>query len=250
MAAIGLVLILAFISPSLAINCKGCTPLDSLSFDKLLKKFKVSIVKFDVAYPYGDKHEQFGKFSQDAAEIDDLFVGEVGIKDYGDKDNSDLAERFNVKKDDYPVVILFQKDTKSGKLKDFRFDDEFTANDLKNFVRQKTGIYLPLPGCLEDFDILADKLMTTSDAGSKGKLVVEAEKTRDKLDDDKKKKAEIYIKIMHKIVSEGENFIEKETARVKKIMDDGKISESKKKQLEQRINILKSFPRQKSKDEL
>ena len=47
----------------------------------------------------------------------------------------------------------------------FRFDDEFTANDLKNFVRQKTGIYLPLPGCLEDFDILADKLMTTSDAG-------------------------------------------------------------------------------------
>ena len=94
---------------------------DSLSFDKLLKKFKVSIVKFDVAYPYGDKHEQFGKFSQDAAEIEDLFVGEVGIKDYGDKDNSDLAERFNVKKDDYPVVILFQKDIQSGKLKDFRY---------------------------------------------------------------------------------------------------------------------------------
>ena len=89
-----------------------------------------------------------------------------------------------------------------------------------------------------------------SQIGSKGKLVVEAEKTRDKLDDDKKKKAEIYIKIMHKIVSEGENFIEKETTRVKKIMNDGKISESKKKQLEQRINILKSFPRQKSKDEL
>ena len=94
---------------------------DSLSFDKLLKKFKVSIVKFDVAYPYGDKHEQFGKFSQDAAEIEDLFVGEVGIKDYGDKDNGDLAERFNVKKDDYPVVILFQKDIQSGKLKDFRY---------------------------------------------------------------------------------------------------------------------------------
>ena len=94
---------------------------DSLSFDKLLKKFKVSIVKFDVAYPYGDKHEQFGKFSQDAAEIEDLFVGDVGIKDYGDKDNGDLAERFNVKKDDYPVVILFQKDIQSGKLKDFRY---------------------------------------------------------------------------------------------------------------------------------
>ena len=55
----------------------------------------------------------------------------------------------------------------------FRFDDEFTANDLKNFVRQKTGIYLPLPGCLEDFDILADKLMTTSDAGKNIELIHE-----------------------------------------------------------------------------
>ena len=90
---------LAFgLDTTLAINCKGCTPLDNLSFDKLLSKFKVSIVKFDVAYPYGDKHEEFGKFSLAAAEVEDLFVGEVGIKDYGDKDNADLAERFGVKK--------------------------------------------------------------------------------------------------------------------------------------------------------
>ena len=79
-------------------------------------------VKFDVAYPYGDKHEEFGKFSQDAAEIEELFVGEVGIKDYGDKDNTDLAEKFNVQKDDYPVVILFEKDSSTGKLKDYRYN--------------------------------------------------------------------------------------------------------------------------------
>ena len=109
---------------------------------------------------------------------------------------------------------------------------------------------MALPGCMEDFDNLADKLMTASNAGEKGKVVVEAEKIRDKLPEDKAKKAEIYIKIMHKIVSDGENFLEKETARVKKIMSDGKISETKKKLLEQRTNILKSFARQKSKDEL
>ena len=111
--------ILAFaLAPVLAINCKGCTPLDTLSFDKLLSKFKVSVVKFDVAYPYGDKHEEYAKFSQAAAEVEDLFVGEVGIKDYGDKDNTDLAERFNVKKEDFPVVILFVMDPKSGKITD------------------------------------------------------------------------------------------------------------------------------------
>jgi len=173
-----LLLLMAFFGHSLAINCKGCTPLDSLSFDKLLNKFKVSLIKFDVAYPYGDKHEEFAKFSQDAVDIEDLFVGEVGIKDYGDKDNADLGERYDVKKDDYPVVILFMKDEKTGKMTDYRFGDEFKVDNLKNFVRQRTGIYMALPGCMEDFDNLADKLMTASNAGEKGKVVVEAEKNQ------------------------------------------------------------------------
>ena len=242
-------LILAFgASATLAINCKGCTPLDSLSFDKLLNKFKVSVIKFDVAYPYGDKHEEFAKFSQSASELDDLFVGEVGIKDYGDKDNADLAERFNIVKDDYPAVILFVQDA-NGKLSDHRFADEFKEDNLKSFVRQKSGLYLPLPGCLEEFDNLADSLMTSPDAGTKGKIIVQAEKARDKLKDEKSKKAEIYIKVMHKVVSEGEKFVDKEMERVKKVME-GKLSEGKKKQLEHRINILKSFARQKTKDEL
>ncbi len=116
-------------------------------------------------------------------------------------------------------------------------------------MRQKTGIYLPLPGCVEEFDVLADKLMTTSDAGAKGKLIVEAEKARGRLNEDKAKKADVYIKIMHKIVSEGEAFIEKELGRVKKLLDD-QVSDGKKKQLGQRINILNSFMRQRSKDEL
>ena len=45
----------------LCINCAGCTPLDTLTFDKMISKSPASIVKFDVAYPYGDKHEEFAK---------------------------------------------------------------------------------------------------------------------------------------------------------------------------------------------
>ena len=72
------VLVLAFLTPfASAINCKGCTPLDTLSFDKLLGKFRVSVIKFDVAYPYGDKHDEFAKFSTSAAELEDLFVGKT-----------------------------------------------------------------------------------------------------------------------------------------------------------------------------
>jgi endoplasmic reticulum protein 29 len=110
----------AFVPVAVGINCKGCTPLDGLSFDKMINKFRVSVVKFDVAYPYGDKHEEFAKFSVDAAEVEDLLVGEVGIKDYGEKDNNDLGDRFGVNKEDYPVVVLFLKDQKSGKVMDYR----------------------------------------------------------------------------------------------------------------------------------
>ena len=44
-----------------ATNCKGCTPLDVLSFDKIVDKFQASLVKFDVPFPYGDKQDVFAK---------------------------------------------------------------------------------------------------------------------------------------------------------------------------------------------
>jgi endoplasmic reticulum protein 29 len=60
----------------------------------------------------------------DAAEIPELLVGEVGIKDYGEKENDDLAKRFNVAKDDFPVAVLFVYG-KDGKRQEYRFDGEF-----------------------------------------------------------------------------------------------------------------------------
>ncbi len=52
------------------------------------------MIKFDTAYPYGDKHEEFAKVAVDGAEKAGLFVGEVGIKDYGEKDNEELGKRY------------------------------------------------------------------------------------------------------------------------------------------------------------
>lgn len=55
----------------------------------------MSIVKFDVSYPYGDKHEEYVKMGSVYQSVDELLVAEVPVKDYGDKDNEDLAVRFN-----------------------------------------------------------------------------------------------------------------------------------------------------------
>lgn len=61
----------------------------------MISKFKVSIVKFDVSYPYGEKHEEFVKLGSAYQSVDDLLVAEVNVRDYGDKDNEDLALRFD-----------------------------------------------------------------------------------------------------------------------------------------------------------
>ena len=46
--------------------------------------------------------EEFSKLAVDGAEVDDLLIGEVGVKDFGDNENEDIAERFGAKKEDFP----------------------------------------------------------------------------------------------------------------------------------------------------
>jgi endoplasmic reticulum protein 29 len=238
-----------------AANCKGCTPLDELNFDKIVKRFDATLVKFDTAYAYGDKHEEFGKVALDLAEIENVLTAEVGIKDYGEKDNSALGEKYGVKKEDFPVLFVFHKNKQTGELEHHRFtdDDDFKANTIKTFIRQKTGIYLPLPGCIEEFDTLATGLLTAENPGEKGKVMAEAEKAFLAIatESTKKAKADIYIKIMRKVVKEGNEFAEKEMKRVKKVLKEGKIADAKKEGMEKRINVLRSFiPHDTVKDEL
>lgn len=111
---------------------------------------------------------------------------------------------------------------------------------------------MPLLGCIEEFDILADRLSANLDKEEKKNIVREAEDEWDKVEGGKaQKRAEIYVKIMRKFVNDGHEFIKKETERVRKLMD-GKITKEKKEEMQERINILKSFTKEDTtvKDEL
>ena len=232
----------ALVAPSLAINCAGCTPLDEISFDKIINKFKASLIKFDVAYPYGEEHDAFAQIAKESLDVGDLFIGEVGVKDYAERDNERLAERFDLSKEDFPAVILFVQveGGKEGNLLHFRFGDKLTADGLKKFVRQKSGIYLSLPGCIEQFDKLVDKLLAATES-DKQSVLKEAEDLWDKTHGPRMaKRADIYVKLMRKVVATGPSFVAKEAQRVKKLLG-GKISSDKKEELEEKSNILKSF---------
>lgn len=134
---------------------------------QIVPKFKAVVVKFDVAFPYGEKHDEFAKVAAATKDATDLLVAEVGVKDFGNKDNADLAKRFDVKKDDYPSVLLFVQ----GKTEPFKFitetDADFTSDNIKRFIKKKTDIYLGLPGCVEKLDKLAEEFKSASEKDRK-----------------------------------------------------------------------------------
>jgi Endoplasmic reticulum protein ERp29, C-terminal domain./ERp29, N-terminal domain. len=191
-----------------------------------------------VAYPYGTKHDEFAKVAEAAHTVPDLLVGEVGVKDYGEKENADLAERYKVNKDDFPVVKLFV----AGVSEPYTFSDsEFTADNIKKFIRTKSNVHIGLPGCLEAFDKIAAKFSQANDPDVKKALLREAEdlwdNTTGRAD---QKTAEVYVKTMRKVLDKGDDFVSNELKRVQSLAK-GKISKEKKEEMQQRINILHSF---------
>lgn len=162
-------------------TCNGCAELDELLFDKILSKFSTVLVKFDIAYPYGEQHEKYSKFAVETISQNvDFLVAVVGIKDYGQKENSKLAERFRVGAK-YPVIKLFRNgntnewiDYPKGKLKlnsmllssnhiSFVVSDlNITVKNLRQFVRRHSNVKIILNGCLQQFDDVASSFMNVA----------------------------------------------------------------------------------------
>lgn len=157
--------------------CKGCLPLDELTFDKVISRFKAVLVKFDIPYPYGDKHDAYSKLAEEMAPNKDIIFATVGVKDYGDKENEQLAKKYGVNtKEDLPTVILFLKNKKEPIM--FPKTTEFTIDNLRSHIRDNIDFYIGLPGCLEAYDKIAMKFATGND---REKHLKEAEALTDKI---------------------------------------------------------------------
>jgi len=221
-----------------AINCKGCTPLDTYSFEKVVPKFKATVVKFDVAYPYGEKHDEFGKVADATRGVQDLLIAEVNVKDYGEKENAELAEKYEIKTKEFPQLRLFRK----GITVPEPYTGEWKADDIIQWVKTMTGVYIGLPGCIEKFDQLAAEFIKIRDKGKRQKLLEQAkEMIKAGLDTPKSTDyANTYVKLMEKILEKGDEFVSKEIQRVENLRKT-KVSADKKESLQKRLNILQSF---------
>ncbi|XP_045172032.1 endoplasmic reticulum resident protein 29-like [Mercenaria mercenaria] len=249
MNVICIAVIFCFFAVTFGENVKGTVQLNSGVFDKIVDKHKSVLVKFDETYPYGDKQETFKKVAESCISQKDLLIAEVQIADYGDKDNVDLAERFNVptNKDSLPVYLLFQL----GVEQPIRYTgDNLDADDIKKFVMKESGLWLGLPACLEQFDNLVKQFFQGT-ADEKNKLIAQAEREAGALTTDKDKaSADMYIKTMKKVLEKGISFVNSEIERLEKLRS-GKLSDKKKEQIGDRLNILATFSISKdTKDEL
>ena len=202
-------------------------------------------MKFDTPYPYGDKQDAFSQVAKDVAGTPDLLVVEVPVQDFGTKDNIDLAEKYGASKANFPVLQLFQSSLKDPVV----FDKEWAVDNIKAFIRREAGIRLVLDKCLPEFDELAEKFMQSSGDVRTTVLDEASAKAKSLSTEEQKNIAENYVKLMQKVAERGDKFIESEKARVTNLMT-GKISETKKAQLQARLNVLHSFELPVAKDEL
>merc|ERR1711976_787172 len=216
---------------------QGSVSLNSGTFDKIISKFKATLVKFDEMYPYGEKHDEFKKVAKDSTSQPELLIAEINVADYGNKDNSDLSERFGVVKDDFPAYKLFVQ----GQEDPIDFDgDKTKSEELKKFIVQHSGLWLGLPACIEEFDKYIVEFVKAS-ADEKNAVVEKAQKAADEITDENvKERAIVYVKTFQKVMEKGNEFVSTELARVEKL-SEGKVSEKKKSQLKDRASILTSF---------
>jgi endoplasmic reticulum protein 29 len=232
-------LLLAVLSVALVAgtDVKGAVNLDSLTFDKLVGGSFDVFLKFDKQYPYGDKEDEWKSFAGRVGELTqpELLIAQVGVQDYGDKLNDDLRERFNVDAENYPVFFLFKKGTKEP----IKYTGEVTADALSAFLVGQLGIYIGLPGCVEELDKLA-KGFATSSKDEQAQRLSKAEEVVSTLKDDEKSNGQVYINIMKKVQEKGEAYPKAEQSRVEKLVQS-KITEEKKKTMRTKLNILPSF---------
>merc|ERR1719473_708732 len=97
------IVLLAQLALALAYTDRGILKLDNTTFDRIIDGTKSVFVRFDKEYSYGDEHDAWKNFAAKVGDSSaDMLVADVGVSEYGDKDNSDLAEKFSIKTDDFP----------------------------------------------------------------------------------------------------------------------------------------------------
>ena len=129
------------------------------TFDRIIDGSKSVMVRFDKEYSYGDEHDAWKSFAAKVGDSSaDMLVADVGVSEYGDKDNSDLADKFSIKTDDFPQYRLWKKGMTSTD-EPIKFSGEKKADEFLRFVQEKAGAWIGLAGQVKALDEIAKEFV-------------------------------------------------------------------------------------------
>lgn len=229
---------LTFIATVRSLLVRGSLPLDSLTFEKVIRNHEWVLVKFDTAYPFGDLHDEWKDVARYSARNIDLIAAEVNINEYGDRENQDIGFKFDISKEDYPVYKLFNRDPMPTASIPYEGEGK-TRRDILAWMKQN-GVYVGLPTCIEVFDDLAHKFIKNE--AKRSSTISLAENEASKIENETKRKyAEVYVKVMKRIQEKGIKWVDSELRRIEKNLEDKSIKDDLKTNMRSRQNILESF---------
>lgn len=237
---------------------RGIIDLDNTTFDRIVGGAAPVFVRVDQEYPYGDADDAFKAF---AAAVGGsgakALVASVGVSDppsppsrgeYSEyqeeedededadpnswRDNQDVAERFNVDLESFPQFLYFGAGHTFGE-SPVKYEGEHTKDSFLRFLQDKAGVWIGLPGQVQELHELAQGFVAASADGRKDAIATcEAHPDTEA--------GKYYAKVMTKIDGSAD-FATKETTRLTKMLDDGSVAPAKKAQFSKRLNALSSF---------
>uniref|UniRef100_A0A6T8AFN6 Endoplasmic reticulum resident protein 29 C-terminal domain-containing protein n=1 Tax=Prymnesium polylepis TaxID=72548 RepID=A0A6T8AFN6_9EUKA len=228
---------LALLSASAGYTDRGILKLDNATFDRLVDGSRNIMVRFDKEYSYGDDHDAWKDFAKTVGDSSaDVLIADVGVSEYGDKDNSDLSDRYSIKSDDFPSYRFWAKGAASS-ADPVKYEGAKKKDDFLRFIQEKAGAWIGLAGQVKELDALAKEFVGASD---KKAVLAKAEAAAKGVDGKDADSAKYYVKVMTKGADDA-GFVGKEMARLTKMMDDGSVKPAKKEQFGRRLNMLSSF---------
>ncbi len=187
-------------------------------------------------FQHGDENDAFKKVTSAITGNSalSLLVGTVGIQEWGDKNNFDLAEKHKVStSSDWPVYMFFPAKSKKG----VKYEQDKKSKDaILRFLREQK-VPIRLAGRIDQLDALAKDFMANKDGRAEILKKAEAVEVGEKRTATKK----LYLSIMQKIIDEGNSYVKSERKRLNNLLKEKDIKPEKKGQTEKRANILQAF---------
>lgn len=211
-----LVLISSLFLASLA-KGRGELELDAVSFPKVVDGSKYVLVAW---LKYGVSPSSFKSVCQQFEDNSDILIASIS--------DTDFAEKHGIT--EFPTVQLFIKGSDTAHE---TFDGSAEDTEaLIAFVLSNTESQL------RELKRLAEQFSSSDDKSS---IKEQAVSIVSNLQESVKKYGEIYISHMNKIIEKGSEFVAREKTRLGDLIKSTYITDEKKKELQQRLQAIKSF---------